>query len=281
MTTVSIARGPNLSEGTEIPLLFSDLTWGLRARKTSLFVKCMNEQIPLFGLTTLPFELYLHKHPMTSSSSENQKAGRLFNPRALRKGWAIPHEKCHFLLDIYFLMKEITNLTSNFTRIKECFLPTGWCQRCWALMDKVPTSGLQESVAVLGLSVGLTDTYHTGILQFWYHPIDRHFILLHVKFENVLFISVLKIRAIRHKNPQLVIVKFLKKSNVFKRRPPTLLTPSPFSDSRSRLRCTGTCQGFHNDLSMFKRVKPWRWLQVDFYWLDEIMVKVYVCLAVE
>jgi hypothetical protein len=62
---------------------------------------------------------------MASSSSENQKAGGLFNPRSLKKGWAIPHEKCHFLLDMYFLMTEITNLTSNFTQRKECFLLTG------------------------------------------------------------------------------------------------------------------------------------------------------------
>jgi hypothetical protein len=26
-----------------------------------------------------------------------------------------PHEKCHFLLNMYFLLKEIKNLTSNFT----------------------------------------------------------------------------------------------------------------------------------------------------------------------
>jgi hypothetical protein len=65
------------------------------------------------------------------------------------------------LLDMYFLMTEITNLTSNFTQRKECFLLTGWCQRCWALMDDLPASGSQGSAAVLGLHVGLTDRYYS------------------------------------------------------------------------------------------------------------------------
>jgi hypothetical protein len=39
-----------------------------------------------------------------------------------------------------------------------------------------------------------------------------------VKFEDGLSISFLKNRATRHKNLELEILKFLKKSNVFKRR---------------------------------------------------------------
>jgi hypothetical protein len=67
-------------------------------------------------LTFLPFELYLHKHHVASSSSENQKAAEFFNRRFLKKKrWTIPHEKCHFLFDMVFLVEEITNLTSNLT----------------------------------------------------------------------------------------------------------------------------------------------------------------------
>jgi hypothetical protein len=49
-----------------------------------------------------------------------------------------------------------------------------------------------------------------------------HFILPHVELEDGLSISVLKTKATRPKNLQQEIVKFLKKSSVFKRRPPTL-----------------------------------------------------------
>jgi hypothetical protein len=51
---------------------------------------------------------------LASSSLENQKAAENSNP-AFKRGWIIPHEKCHFLLDMDFLEKENTNLTSNFT----------------------------------------------------------------------------------------------------------------------------------------------------------------------
>jgi hypothetical protein len=38
-----------------------------------------------------------------------------FKRRLLKKGWAIAHEKCHFLVDMDFIEKKITNLTSNFS----------------------------------------------------------------------------------------------------------------------------------------------------------------------
>jgi hypothetical protein len=41
-----------------------------------------------------------------------------------KKGWIIPPEKCHFLFDIEFLLKEVTNLASNFTCNKQCFEST-------------------------------------------------------------------------------------------------------------------------------------------------------------
>jgi hypothetical protein len=39
----------------------------------------------------------------------------LFKLRILKKGWTITYEKYLLLLDMYFLVKEITNLISNFT----------------------------------------------------------------------------------------------------------------------------------------------------------------------
>jgi hypothetical protein len=38
-----------------------------------------------------------------------------------------PPWKCHFLLDMVFLVKEIANLTSNFTWREQCFLSNEWC----------------------------------------------------------------------------------------------------------------------------------------------------------
>jgi hypothetical protein len=87
--------------------------------------------------------------------------------------------------------------------------------------------GPLESVTVLGLGVVFREAYVIGIFQIWYRSIDIHFILLHVKFEYGLFISVMQNRAIRHKNLQLEIEKFLKKSS---RRPLFFHTP-PFSNS--------------------------------------------------
>jgi hypothetical protein len=78
---------------------------------------CINKRVSVFDLPALRFELYLHKHHvfLASSSPENQKVGDLFQTPLFEKEWTIPHEKCHFLLGMDFLVKEITNLTSNFT----------------------------------------------------------------------------------------------------------------------------------------------------------------------
>jgi hypothetical protein len=46
-------------------------------------------------------------------SLEIQKADEFFKPRLLKKDY--PPEKCHFLLGIDLLEKEIINITSNFT----------------------------------------------------------------------------------------------------------------------------------------------------------------------
>jgi hypothetical protein len=47
---------------------------------------------------------------------KNKESGEFFKILLFRKnGWTIAHEKCHFLFDMAFLVKEITNLTSNLT----------------------------------------------------------------------------------------------------------------------------------------------------------------------
>jgi hypothetical protein len=98
-------------------------------------------------------------------------------------------------------------------------------------MDELQIFGLLKSFAVIVLGVVFTHTYGTGILQVCYPSIDIHLILLHVRFDDKLSISVSKTRATRHNNLQLEIVKFLKKSNVFKGRAPLYFTPRPFPTS--------------------------------------------------
>jgi hypothetical protein len=70
-----------------------------------------------------------------------------------------------------------------------------------------------ESVADFGLGGVFTHTYDTDILQVWCISIDMHFILLHVEFEDELFLSVSKYRATCHKSLQLLL-KVLKKKKL-------------------------------------------------------------------
>jgi hypothetical protein len=100
-------------------------------------------------------------------------------------------------------------------------------------VDELPILRLPESVVVFGIGVALREAYNTGLLLLWYRSIGMHFTLLHVKFEDVLSMPVLKNRATRHKNLQLEIVKFLKKSNVLKPDARFIHTLS-FSTSRVR-----------------------------------------------
>jgi hypothetical protein len=98
---------PNLNGGTEIPLL---LLWpDLFFVYTSLCVKGMNERISHFGLAIVPFEFYRHNYTvlLAFSSSENQKLAEFSKCRFLvKKIWTITHEKCHFLLNMDFLVKK-------------------------------------------------------------------------------------------------------------------------------------------------------------------------------
>jgi hypothetical protein len=66
-------------------------------------------------------------------------------------------------------------------------------------VNEIPTLGLLEQVAVLELSIVFREAYNISILHVWYLSIDIHCILLHVDFEDMLFITVLRNRATRYK----------------------------------------------------------------------------------
>jgi hypothetical protein len=118
---------------------------------------------------------------------------------ALKKDGLTPAEKSYFLLAMYFLAKLITNLTSNFTKKRECYLTTEWCQGCWILADKIVTLGPLKSVAIMWPFVVFKETYTAGILHVWYVLIDLHSTLSHVKFKEGSSISVLQTRAAHHR----------------------------------------------------------------------------------
>jgi hypothetical protein len=54
----------------------------------------------------------------------------------LQKRWTITREKCHLLLNMNFFVKEVTNLTPNFTWKKSCFVSSEWYQKRGGLVDK-------------------------------------------------------------------------------------------------------------------------------------------------
>jgi hypothetical protein len=89
--------------------------------------------------------------------------------------------------------------------------------RTLGLVDEWPTVRPLGSVAILGLNVMFWEAYNIQILQVWFLSIDICFIVLHVKFEDALSISVSIHRATRRKNAQLGIEKRPKKSNVSRR----------------------------------------------------------------
>jgi hypothetical protein len=95
-------------------------------------------------------------------------------------------------------------------------------------VDEVPSLGPLESVTVWGLCVVFREAYNTDVLQVLYLLIDIPSIMLHVEFEDRLSISVMKNRAIHHKNLHLEIVKLLKSQGHF------YFKPRPCSNSRAQ-----------------------------------------------
>jgi hypothetical protein len=110
------------------------------------------------------------------SSLENQKAPKFLKRRFLKKGWTIPHEKYHLLLGMVFLVIEITNLTSNFTRREWYFVSTESYQGSWVLVDEWPTWGSLESVAGFVFRLVFREAYSIDTLQFCYLSIDIHIV---------------------------------------------------------------------------------------------------------
>jgi hypothetical protein len=92
-----------------------------------------------------------------------------------------------------------------------------------------------KSVAVFELGAVFREAYNTGTLQFWYLAIDILCLLFYVEFDDGLSSMILKNRATCLKISQLEIVKALKKSKVFKPRPPTFFHTLPFSNARVRI----------------------------------------------
>jgi hypothetical protein len=90
-------------------------------------VNFVNKLFSLFVLTILPFELYVHKHHvfLVSSSSKNQKAVEFLKRRCLKKGWTIPHEKLHFLLNMDYLLKGCQTLPKiSYEESNDSYLPS-------------------------------------------------------------------------------------------------------------------------------------------------------------
>jgi hypothetical protein len=121
-------------------------------RRVTLSPCWMNESHILTCM--LSFALCSHKHYMflvfLFFCLNTLKRGRFFQASFFgERGWTIPHEKRHFLLDMYFIANKIANLTSNSTWTKKSSASTEGCHFCWSWMDKLPALGVIESVAVL------------------------------------------------------------------------------------------------------------------------------------
>jgi hypothetical protein len=125
-----------------------------------------------------------------------------------------------------------------------------------------------------------TDTYHKDIFQIWCLSIGMHFTLTHVELEDGLSILVLKTRPICHKNLQLEIVKFLKKSQLCS--PAHYISHPAFfklSCIRSRIAAL-VCQIFQADWNMQKS-KVIVMCSRRFYLQNETIVELNVGLAME
>jgi hypothetical protein len=178
-------------------------------------------------------------------------------------------------LDKDFLVRDITNFTSNFTWRNQCFVSIEWYWGCCVLLDWWPTFAPLEKITFLKLGVMFREIYDTNIFQVWYPSIDIRFILTRVKFEDGLTISVLKTKATFYKNLQPEIIKFLKKSNLFNDRPPNFISHTPFFFSNAPK--VAICQDLARrcmsellrQLEHIQKSKLWLWFSNRFYLLNE------------
>jgi hypothetical protein len=79
---------------------------------------------------------------------------------------SIPHEKCHFLLDMHFLLNQIDNTTLNFTQVTVCFLSLEWCKGRRVSWTDHRFGQVLQSVAVWGLCAALPEKYSMRIVAF-------------------------------------------------------------------------------------------------------------------
>jgi hypothetical protein len=175
------------------------------------------------------------------------------------KGWTITHEKCYYLFDMAFLVKQITNLTSNLTWRTLYISSNESYQERWVWWTDYRLLRPLKSVAVLELSLVFRQVCNTYILHFWYHSIDIHSIFLHMEFEDGLSIQVMR------KGQLFTKIYSWKSKSLKKVKPPAHFISNPaLSNSRAigqdwAYRCMS---GFPSWI--FKRVKSWRWFQVGF-----------------
>jgi hypothetical protein len=118
-----------------------------------------------------------------------------------------------------FFRKRDNKTHLNFYKIKVVLLIYGTMLRTLDFNVWIPNVGVIGINRCLELNVEFREAYSTRIAHIWSPTIHINCILFHVEFEDGLSISVLKDRATRHKNVQLKIIKFLKKSNVFQTPP--------------------------------------------------------------
>lgn len=93
-------------------------------------------------------------------------------------------KKCHFLLLMPFLVKEMINPTSNFTLVKLHVFPTELYQIYHVFWMYCRLLGTLKLVADLWLCVVLTAANSIDIHQVWYLLICSYCVLSRVEFED-------------------------------------------------------------------------------------------------
>jgi hypothetical protein len=91
----------------------------------------------LFGLASLPFELYLRKHHVFRASPVHKIRNMPNFPNAvfLKKRMGYPPWKVSLFVGFEFSRKRDNKCYLKFYIKKVVFLPTEWCQGCCASVD--------------------------------------------------------------------------------------------------------------------------------------------------
>jgi hypothetical protein len=169
-----------------------------------------------------------------------------------------PHEKVSPFLNTMFLVNGIDNPLSNLIYQQRYFLSINWCQESLVHVDELLLMITLQLIAFLGPFVAFTDAYNIKVYRFWYPSIVIHCIVLLVKFEGVLSISVLRNKQLFTNSPLINRKGFLKRSN------------AAHCISNTRLFSNTCALQWVMTLSEFKRTgrqhekKSRRWFQVGF-----------------